>query len=71
MQSGWNKIEYDRAQSRSGRPTDAVNLSSNDRIAISFRLWLKGIANRRWKRLTNIWDGGGCESRCRKASTAK
>jgi hypothetical protein len=31
----------------------AVNVSSNDRIAI----WLKGIENRRWELLTNIWNG--------------
>jgi ectoine hydroxylase-related dioxygenase (phytanoyl-CoA dioxygenase family) len=35
----------------------AVNLSSNDRIAIFFRVWLKGIDSRRWELLTNIWDG--------------
>jgi ectoine hydroxylase-related dioxygenase (phytanoyl-CoA dioxygenase family) len=35
----------------------AVNLSANDRIAIYFRVWLKGIEQRRWELLTNIWDG--------------
>jgi CubicO group peptidase (beta-lactamase class C family) len=30
---------------------------SNDRIAIYFRVWLKGIENRRWELLTNIWNG--------------
>jgi hypothetical protein len=35
----------------------AVNLSSNDRIAIYFRVWLKGIENRRWELLTDIWNG--------------
>jgi hypothetical protein len=35
----------------------AVNLSANDRIAIYFRVWLKGIERRRWEALTNIWDG--------------
>lgn len=35
----------------------AVNLSANDRIAIYFRVWLKGIEARRWELLTNIWDG--------------
>ena len=35
----------------------AVNVSSNDRIAIYFRLSLKGIENRRWELLTNIWNG--------------
>jgi len=37
--------------------TAAVNLSANDRIAIYFRVWLKGIENRRWELLTNIWNG--------------
>jgi Phytanoyl-CoA dioxygenase (PhyH) len=37
--------------------TAAVNLSDNDRIAIYFRVWLKGIEERRWQLLTNIWDG--------------
>ena len=35
----------------------AVNVSSNDRIAIYFRVWLKGIETRRWELLTNIWNG--------------
>jgi Phytanoyl-CoA dioxygenase (PhyH) len=35
----------------------AVNVSSNDRIAVYFRVWLKGIENRRWELLTNIWNG--------------
>jgi hypothetical protein len=37
--------------------TAAVNVSDNDRIAIYFRVWLKGIEQRRWQLLTNIWDG--------------
>jgi len=37
--------------------TAAVNLSAHDRIAIYFRVWLKGIEKRRWELLTNIWDG--------------
>jgi ectoine hydroxylase-related dioxygenase (phytanoyl-CoA dioxygenase family) len=37
--------------------TAALNLSANDRIAIYFRGWLKGIENRRWELLTNIWNG--------------
>jgi len=37
--------------------TAAVNRSVNDRIAIYFRVWLKGIENRRWELLTNIWNG--------------
>jgi ectoine hydroxylase-related dioxygenase (phytanoyl-CoA dioxygenase family) len=35
----------------------AVNLSSNDRIAVYFRVWLKGIAEQQWELLTNIWNG--------------
>jgi Phytanoyl-CoA dioxygenase (PhyH) len=35
----------------------AVNLSANDRIAVYFRVWLKGIEERRWELLTNIWTG--------------
>jgi hypothetical protein len=34
-----------------------VNLSSNDRYAVYFRIWLNDLGNQRWKRLTNIWDG--------------
>jgi hypothetical protein len=35
----------------------AVNISSSDRIAVYFRLCLKGIENGRWELLTNIWNG--------------
>ena len=35
----------------------AVNTSDVDRIAVYFRIWLKGIEDRRWHYLTNIWDG--------------
>jgi len=44
----------------------AINLSANDRIAIYFRVWRKGIKNRRWELLTNIRNGWGCESQCSK-----
>jgi hypothetical protein len=37
--------------------TAAVNVSSNDRIAVYFRTWLKGIEERRWDLLTDIWNG--------------
>lgn len=37
--------------------TVAVNTSGRDRIAVYFRLWLRGIEQRRWHYLTNIWDG--------------
>ena len=37
--------------------TAAVNLSSRARIAVYFRIWLKGIEQRRWELLTNIWEG--------------
>ncbi len=35
----------------------AVNTSDVDRIAVYFRIWLKGIEKKRWHYLTNIWDG--------------
>jgi hypothetical protein len=35
----------------------AVNVSANDRIAVYFRVCLKGIEKRRWELLTNIWNG--------------
>ena len=35
----------------------AVNLSSNDWIAVYFRVWLKRIEEQRWELLTNIWNG--------------
>jgi hypothetical protein len=35
----------------------AVNTADIDRIAIYFRIWLRGIEQRRWHYLTNIWDG--------------
>jgi len=37
--------------------TAAVNLSSHDRIAIYFRIWLRDIDTQRWALLTNIWQG--------------
>jgi hypothetical protein len=37
--------------------TAAVNLSSVDRYAVYFRLWLKDIGGRRWDLMTHIWDG--------------
>lgn len=37
--------------------TAAVNVSPYDRIAVYFRVWLKGIETWRWELLTNIWDG--------------
>lgn len=37
--------------------TAAVNMSDNDRIAIYFRIWLRGLEQHRWHYLTNIWDG--------------
>jgi hypothetical protein len=36
--------------------TAVVNLSTNDRIAIYFRVWLKGIEERRWELLSDIWQ---------------
>jgi len=32
----------------------AVNLSPNDRIAIYFRIWFKGIEKRRWEYLERL-----------------
>jgi hypothetical protein len=37
--------------------TAAVNTTDNDRIAVYFRIWLRGLEQRRWHYLTNIWDG--------------
>lgn len=37
--------------------TAAVNTSDSDRIAVYFRIWLRGLEQRRWHYLTNIWDG--------------
>ena len=37
--------------------TAAVNTSDVDRIAVYFRVWLRGLEERRWHHLTNIWDG--------------
>ena len=35
----------------------AVNTSDADRIAVYFRVWLRGIELDRWHYLTNIWEG--------------
>lgn len=37
--------------------TAAVNTSGDDRITVYFRIWLRGLEERRWHHLTNIWDG--------------
>ena len=37
--------------------TAAVNTCDVNRIAVYFRIWLRGLENRRWHYLTNIWDG--------------
>ncbi|HEX8179012.1 MAG TPA: phytanoyl-CoA dioxygenase family protein [Pyrinomonadaceae bacterium] len=37
--------------------TAAVNTADRDRIAIYFRIWLRGIELDRWHYLTNIWAG--------------
>ena len=37
--------------------TAAVNTSDRDRIAVYFRIWLRGLEERRWHHLTHIWDG--------------
>ena len=37
--------------------TAAVNTADSDRIAVYFRIWLRGLEERRWHHLTNIWDG--------------
>ena len=37
--------------------TAAVNTADRDRIAIYFRLWLRGLEKDRWHYLTNIWAG--------------
>lgn len=35
----------------------AVNISDFDRIAVFFRIWIRGIELDRWHYLTNIWEG--------------
>lgn len=35
----------------------AVNTSDIDRIAVYFRIWLKGLEENRWHHLINIWEG--------------
>lgn len=35
----------------------AVNVTDSDRIAVYFRIWLRGIELDRWHYLTNIWEG--------------
>ena len=35
----------------------AVNTTDFDRIAVYFRVWLRGIELDRWHYLTNMWDG--------------
>jgi Phytanoyl-CoA dioxygenase (PhyH) len=35
----------------------AVNTSDVDRIAVYFRVWLRGVELDRWHYLTNIWEG--------------
>ena len=35
----------------------AVNTSDFDRIAVFFRIWIRGIELDRWHYLTNIWEG--------------
>jgi Phytanoyl-CoA dioxygenase (PhyH) len=69
MQEGMPQIELDDPIQLITNPGDvvvchyqlahsaAVNVSSNDRIAIYFRVWLKGIESRRWELLTDIWNG--------------
>jgi hypothetical protein len=37
--------------------TAAVNTADFDRIAVYFRIWLRGIELDRWRYLTNIWEG--------------
>lgn len=37
--------------------TAAVNTSDDDRVAVYFRIWLRGLEQRRWHHLVNIWDG--------------
>jgi len=37
--------------------TAAVNTSDVDRIAVYFRLWLRGIDEQRWECLANLWRG--------------
>lgn len=37
--------------------TAAVNTADFDRIAVYFRIWLRGIELKRWDYLTNIWEG--------------
>lgn len=35
----------------------AVNIADVDRVAVYFRVWLRGIESDRWHYLTNIWEG--------------
>ena len=37
--------------------TAAVNIADSDRLAVYFRIWLRGIELDRWPYLTNIWTG--------------
>lgn len=37
--------------------TAAVNTADSDRIAVYFRIWLRGIEQDRWRYLINMWDG--------------
>ena len=37
--------------------TAAVKTADTDRIAVYFRIWLRGIELDRWHYLTNIWEG--------------
>ena len=35
----------------------AANVSPNDRLAVYFRVWSRGIREQRWEHLINIWKG--------------
>jgi hypothetical protein len=35
----------------------AANVSSRDRVAVYFRVWLRDIDERRWQVLTSMWEG--------------
>lgn len=37
--------------------TAAVNTADRDRIAVYFRIWLRGLEEQRWHYLTHMWDG--------------
>jgi hypothetical protein len=52
-----DEFKYDVFLSHSSKDTAAVNTSDRDRVAVFFRLWLRGLEERRWHHLTNIWDG--------------